>query len=108
MSKEGKEKVRSLKITATDLAVSNEGVTKIASVGLAESLVKSQRETVELLQKEFYLFAEEDLSIDDMGRVVIHNKKFAEAVKKKLDEEWQVSIEMGGKPPKNLACGVKC
>ena len=99
-------------ITSSDIAVTAEGkaLTKISSQSLVNALTQKPDEAIDLLSSSFASIKLEDITIAPDGRVVVDNPAFHRAAVAKLAERLQASElpEMGGKPPKNLGCGVKC
>lgn len=88
-------------ITPADIYQSlNPSTLSIANPALVEHLIHDQTEVVALLS-EIAPIAIDDISIDALGRVVIHNPGFATKVRSKLSQE-------GVRPVKNAGCGFFC
>ncbi|MEG3221983.1 hypothetical protein PD716_15295 [Vibrio gigantis] len=65
-----------VKITKADFAIGEDGKGHIASPSLLNALVKTNPQTLDLLEQLVSPISVDDIEIDEFGRVVVENQVF--------------------------------
>jgi hypothetical protein len=87
----------SIQIKASDVQTHDPATSTLASPSFVSGLIKDQQNTIKFISNEIAPFTLSELSIDSSGRVVIVDKAFMTAIKRKLTEK---SL--------NVGCGLGC